>query len=205
MLTLTPKTTELLFPVKTTWIVHGQSITNGSGQINYTDLAHTATPPFNELVLPNHQITIDYIVNPGIIVPLKSNGLSILQLTIPKSDYNFGLFIELQIQDASGHTYSQPLALDIETDVLQFGQDFIDFQKQCGLATKIQLSKLKTIPQVVLRGGDPLSVEEVTQIVKEVVNVQPEQAVAIMKSLNETYGSRAILKAFSPPAKLRGG
>ena len=140
--TLYPSGVELLYPVTTTWLVHGQAITGGSGQITYTDQAHTATPPFHEALLPNHQITIDYAINPGPIFRPNSRALNILRLTFPKSDYNVRVPVELSVQDASGHTYSLPLVLDTATDVAQFGQDFIEFQQQCALATKIWTSKL---------------------------------------------------------------
>ncbi|MEK7509990.1 MAG: hypothetical protein AAB567_00305 [Patescibacteria group bacterium] len=195
---LSPKATGLLFPVKTTWIVRNQAITSGSGQISFTDLAHTATPPFNETALPNHKITIDFALNPGKNISIYYDGLDTLRLICPKSDYNFGLFVELQVQDASGRIYSSPFSIEVETNVVQFGQDFLDFQKQCALATKIKLTKIKTIPKKVLHGGYPLTNEVVTNIVKEVIAQNPKEAIDLVKNLANTHGVTAVIKTFAP-------
>ena len=198
---LVPKATGLLFPVKTTWRVRNQAITNGSGQISFTDLAHSATPPFNETALPNHQITIDYAINPGKNVSIYYDGLDTLRLICPKSDYNFWLFVELEVRDASGHIYSSPLSIEVKTNIVQFGQDFLDFQKQCALAGKLKLTKIKTIPKKVLHGGEPLTNEVVTNIVKEVVAQNPKEAIDVIKSLASTNGAIAVMKAFAPKTK----
>ncbi len=198
---LVPKATGLLYPVKTTWKVHGQTIINGSGQINYIDLAHNATPPFNETSLPNHNISIDYDLNPGKNISLNYNGLDTLRLICQKSDYNFGLFVEVEVQDASGHTYKSPLFIEVKTDIVQFGQDFLDFQKQCALSGKIMISKIKTIPKQVLHGGDPLTNEVVTNIVKEVVAQHPQEAIDVIKSLANTNGAIVVMKVFAQTKK----
>lgn len=203
VVTLNLEPTELLLPAKsTTWTVHGQNITSGSGQITYTDLAHTATPPFNETALPNHQIEIDYVVDPFVIInphPKFFNGLTVLQLTMPKSDYNFNLLVQVAVVDASGITYNAQYGLAVQTDIVQFGADFQQFQQQCGLASKLNIGKIKTIPQGVLHGGETLTPVEVTNVVREIAATQSVQkTVAIVQSLSSTYGAAPILNAFSP-------
>lgn len=208
---LWPVATMLIDPVQTTWTVHGQPITGNSGQISYTDLAHSATPPFTETALPNHQITIDYVLNPLVITPWHPGpwpkgpiALSTLQLTIPSSDYNFTLLVQAEVEDGDGHAYSSQVALDIETDVVQFGSDYQQFQQQCGLLGRINLSRIRTVPQSVLHGGEALTPYEVTDLIRAVALQAPaQQAITLAKSLSSTYGAEVVIKAFAPSAEAR--
>jgi|GEM_PF-3450125 len=197
VVTLFPAAVGLLFPVRTTWSIHGQQIATPSGRISYAGLAYTATPPFNGTALPNHQLIIDYQLNPGSIIIFNPSGLTVLQLKIPRSNYNFALSVELRIQDASGHTYTTTQTIHAQTDIVQFGQDYIDWAKQCELAGKIKLSTIKTLPQSVLRDGDPLSSIDITNIVKEMSATNGQVAIEIVKTLS-AHNVDAIFKAFEP-------
>jgi hypothetical protein len=200
---LDPQLTGLLPPITTTWYVNGIEITGPSGIVNFTALAHAATPPFNEVTLPNHPCSVNYTLF-GL-----GYGNSELVLWMPESDYNFDLPVELVAVDASGRTYTDNLVIHVMTDYVQFGQDYIDFQKQCGLAAKFNIGRIRTVPQGVLRGGDPLTPSEITTIVREIVAEQPAAvAIDLVRSLVTTYGAAPVLKAFAPvssPARRTGG
>ena len=183
VVTLTPTVSGLLFPVKTTWSIYGQQITTSSGQINHTSLAYTATPPFNGIALPNHQVVVDYQLNPGNVIVLSPNGLTLLQLNIPRSNYNFDLSVELAIQDAAGRMYTRAQTIHVQTDTVQFDQDYIDWVKQCELAGKIKLSKVKTVPQGILRSGDPLTAIDITNLVREMSVMNSERSIEAVKVL----------------------
>ncbi len=190
---LTPQPTGLLTPIKTTWYVNGVEISGPSGELNFTVLAHMATPPFNEVALPNHPCTVNF-------TQFGTSDIgSILDLWMPLSDYNFDLPIKLVATDASGHVYTRDLVIQVVTDYVQFGQDYYDFQKNCGLAAKFNIGRIKTIPQGVLRSGDPLTPSEITSIVQEIVATQPANvAIDVVRGLISTYGAAPVLKAFAP-------
>jgi hypothetical protein len=153
----------------------------------------TATPHF----MPQPG---DLITSLGVQTTKVSYGLvdpKTLQLT-GHGAFNYGVKVTVECDSDENFVATAEYIVGFTNHTIAMGGGFDDDMKKCGMAARLAINLLRTIPQAVPRGGD-LTYGEVVQILREAaLQGHPGAAEGIATAVT-VYGAKVIADILAPP------
>ncbi len=172
------------------WSVEGQPITAASGDLTVNVGAVIPQPGDLTLNLGVQTTKVSYVLVDPANLQLTGHGA-----------FNYSVKVSVECDSDTNFAETAEYIAEFTNHTIAMGGGFDDDMNKCGMASRLAIGLLRTIPQAVPRGGD-LTYGEVVQILREAaLQGHPGAAEGIATAVS-VYGAQVIADILTPPEKV---
>jgi hypothetical protein len=140
------------------WTVGGIPIVASSGDLTLGVGATIPQPGGFSLTLATQQTTVSYLLDDPTTLQLTGHGA-----------FNYSLKVTVECDSDTGFVATDEQIVEFTNYTITMLDGYDQAMKNCGLVTRLAIDLLRTVPQVVPRGGDGPDYEQTVQILREAV------------------------------------
>lgn len=174
------------------WTVEGNQLTSSSGDLPVQVGATIPQPGGLTLNLGIQPTTVSYVLNNPTLILTGHDA------------FNYSVKVRVQCKSQSGFTASDEILVTFTNHTIQMGDKFEQDMAQCALAAKVDMSKLRTLPQGVPRSGDPPDYGEIVEILRQAALERKPGAIQAIADSVQLFGPKVVDDILALPERPQG-